>query len=249
MAAAVARLRPWQPRAGGGLGAACRSPFQLRCFAWENDKPLNFKVKAEGVDMNKLAGAVAMRCQNRQQTFLDAMGEKSIYNCVKALVVANKFAEYRRADTAFPEKVPWYDRVGFIPMLRKDGTNEWVSLRVVPLEKPPETPPSSSESMKLKISANTPVLALQKAILNEWLQRCSGSKAEPRLATMGGKGVSSAVKSSALCLAELSKRKGAARLFLCYPEMVQEKLEGKDETVTMTYLRLEPRPMPVVKQQ
>eukprot|EP00440_Ansanella_granifera_P055055 gb/GFBE01059681.1/.p1 GENE.gb/GFBE01059681.1/~~gb/GFBE01059681.1/.p1 ORF type:complete len:253 (+),score=55.72 gb/GFBE01059681.1/:1-759(+) len=236
-AALVARARG---RSLGGLGAACR--MSPRCFAWSTDQTeLEFKVKADGFDLNKLAGGISMRTNQRQVTILEGMGEKSIYNCVKALVLVNKFAEWRREDKeANPDKVPWFNRVGFVPSLRKNGEMQWVSLRVVPIEEP-YSPSSSSECMRLRVGNTTPMMALQKAILNEWLQRCAGSKGEPFLCAMGAKGVSTGVKSAAKCLKELSLRKGAARNFLCFPEMVQEELPVKGELVTLTQIRLEPR--------
>ncbi|CAE8673185.1 unnamed protein product, partial [Polarella glacialis] len=185
--------------------------FGLRCgrrsFGWSaEDTELKFRVSAEGVNLPKLAGGISMRTEQRMQTFLEAAGERSIYNCIKALVLVNRFAQKRREDAANDSsiEVPWFHRVAFVPSFGKNGTMEWMRLRVIGL---PLAPAVFSESLgvsTLKVSSKTPPSALERAILNEWLQRCAGTKGDPRLAGMGATSISASVKASAFCLKELT---------------------------------------------
>ena len=100
--------------------AICASWIQPRCFAFSaEEQRMSFRVKAEDVKMSKLAGGLYLRTTRRQETLLDGMGHKSIQNCVRSIILANKFAAQHRAE-GDPEKIPWFYRLGFTPQLRTD---------------------------------------------------------------------------------------------------------------------------------
>eukprot|EP00933_Yihiella_yeosuensis_P073977 TRINITY_DN82788_c0_g1_i1.p1 TRINITY_DN82788_c0_g1~~TRINITY_DN82788_c0_g1_i1.p1 ORF type:complete len:258 (-),score=47.82 TRINITY_DN82788_c0_g1_i1:438-1211(-) len=233
----------------GGFKAAS-SLWQCR-FAWtEADEQLKFRVKADGANLQKLAGGISLRCEQRLHTVLEAMGDQSIYNSIKALVLVNRFAAKRRveSDTDPNVKAPWFQSVGFVPLFgrSKNGREQWMRLTVVGLPeqqglRASETP---LESSLLKVSSKTPTSALQNSILNEWLQRCAGRTSEPVLAAMGPASVTTAVKGAAFCLLELRRRKGASIPFCCHPDIRQET-QSDGRTITLTYISLEPQPQAV----
>ncbi|CAE7484040.1 unnamed protein product [Symbiodinium necroappetens] len=218
-------------------GAAVRH----RKFAFRDDQPeMYFRVKGEGVNMAKLAGGVFLRTERRQDTFLEGMGPKSIDNCLKAVVLVNKFAQEKRKEESTGE-VPWFHRVGFVPQLRKTGTSYWLSMKVVGI-KGPYTPYDAPEQERLRVGQETKIDQLTGAVRTCWTRRCAGERSEPLVCAMGPRSVSLAVKSMARCLKEMNERKGVLRLFLCHPDMIEEVLPENGNSVVMTHMRLEPRP-------
>lgn len=225
-----------------------------RRFSWtEADKSVGFKVKAEGVNIQKLAGGILLRGEQRLSTHLECMGSKSVYNGVKALVLANYFADRARQERDCPVA-----RLGFVPSLGRSGTNQWIRLTVLALGKGTaplqQEAPNGSNGVEhnsqnandvttLKVGANTEIIKLANSVLTNWMQRCAGSlSSDPRLGAMGNVSVSTAVKATAFALRELNKRRGGARPFMCIPSMEREP--GQEEEQTVTYLRLEQRPTP-----
>ncbi|CAK9062140.1 Putative SWI/SNF-related matrix-associated actin-dependent regulator of chromatin subfamily A member 3-like 3 [Durusdinium trenchii] len=196
--------------------AICASWIQPRCFAFSaEEQRMSFRVKAEDVKMSKLAGGLYLRTTRRQETLLDGMGHKSIQNCVRSIILANKFAAQHRAE-GDPEKIPWFYRLGFTPQLRKTSGELWVSLKVVALESPyvaSEGPPGD----RLRIGPTAEVEGVSTTIISSWSKRCKGQTSEPLLRCMGAANVSMAVKGLARARKNLSERKGVLRLFVCYP--------------------------------
>lgn len=72
----------------------------------------------EGLDVAKLAGGIYYRAKRRQDTFLEGMGDRSIQNCVRGVILANKYAAKAREE-GDQENIPWFERLGFTPQLRK----------------------------------------------------------------------------------------------------------------------------------
>lgn len=169
---------------------------------------------------------------------MEGMGSKSIENCLRGLILANKFASERRKEQADPP--PWFHRLGFVPQLRKSGELLWVSLKVIPL-KEPYVASARPEGDRLRVGPNSEVKGLSTAIMRSWSKRCADETSEPRVCAMGTQNVATAVRALARCLKEMNARKGLARLFVCAPEMLPEVLENGQE-VTMTQIRLEMRP-------
>ena len=93
---------------------------------------MRFRVKAEDVNMAKLAGGIYLRTSRRHETILEGMGNKSIQNCLRSLVLVNKYAQRHRDED--PSQVSWFHRVAFVPQLRKSSDMLWVSMKVVGLE-------------------------------------------------------------------------------------------------------------------
>ncbi|CAE7489407.1 unnamed protein product [Symbiodinium natans] len=194
--AVVSRMQPF--RAGVGR---C---VQQRSFAFREDQPeMLFRVKGEGVEMAKLAGGVYLRTERRQVTFLEGMGPKSIDNCLKAVMLVNKFAEAKRNGESAGE-APWFHRVGFVPQLRKRDTTYWISMKVVGLQKP-YTPYPAPEQDRLRVGRDTPIEKLAAAVNTCWMHRCAGERSEPLVCAMGPQSVSLAVKSIARCLKDMSE--------------------------------------------
>mmetsp|Transcript_107541 Transcript_107541/g.213584 ORF Transcript_107541/g.213584 Transcript_107541/m.213584 type:complete len:271 (+) Transcript_107541:118-930(+) len=237
----------------GGTNVNHISAVQRR-FSWTDaDKVMGFKVKAEGVDIQKLAGGILLRAEQRMYTHLECMGSKSVYNGVKALVLANYFANKARQ-----ERDCAIMRIGFVPSLGRSGKDQWVRLTVLAMGKgtaslQQQTPNGSaglgesSQTAKdvatLKVSSNTEIAKLANSVLTNWMQRCAGSLgSDPRLGAMGSVSVSTAVKATAFALRELNRRRGGARPFMCIPSMEREPRREEEQTVT--YLRLEQRPRP-----
>lgn len=121
---------PWRTVRPPWTASSCRS----FAFADHVDEML-FRVKGDGVDVAKLAGGIYLRSKRKQDTFLEGMGDRSIENCVRGLVLANKFAEKHRKE-GDPENIPWFHRLAFAPQLRKRSDLYWISLKVIPLESP-----------------------------------------------------------------------------------------------------------------
>lgn len=111
-------------------------PWLVRGFAFHKDmEQVLFKVKAEEVDIAKLAGGMYLRARRQQETILEGMGDKSIQNCVRGVVLANKYIE-RDRNEGNPEKIPPFYRLGFAPQLRKEDSLYWVSMKVIPFKDP-----------------------------------------------------------------------------------------------------------------
>lgn len=54
--------------------------------------------------------------------------------------------------------------------------------------------------------------------MHSWKKRCLGESLEPSVRCMGSANVALAVKGLARCLKDMTERKGALRIFACYPE-------------------------------
>ena len=167
---------------------------------------------------------------------MEGMGSKSIENCLRGLILANKFAFERRKE----QEPPWFNRLGFAPQLRKSGELLWVSLKVIPL-KEAYVALEGPEGDRLRVGPNSEVKELSAAIMRSWSKRCSGDSLEPKICAMGHQNVATAVRGLARCLKEMNARKGLLRLFVCVPEMLPEQLENGQEVV-MTQIRMEMRP-------
>eukprot|EP00747_Dinoflagellata_sp_TGD_P095154 gnl/TRDRNA2_/TRDRNA2_166372_c0_seq1.p1 gnl/TRDRNA2_/TRDRNA2_166372_c0~~gnl/TRDRNA2_/TRDRNA2_166372_c0_seq1.p1 ORF type:complete len:249 (+),score=38.62 gnl/TRDRNA2_/TRDRNA2_166372_c0_seq1:12-758(+) len=222
------------------------TPRQRRCFGWtREDADMHFKVKADGVNFSKLAGGILLRSQQGLGTVLDAMGSRSVSNCLKALSLAGRFAARKRAEAADSRAADAESsvlRFGFVPWFARHGELQWMRLKVVPLSSEPLGAPSSEPSV-LRVSARTDLQGLVKAIVAQWSQCCAGRTVKEQdllaLMAMGDQSVSTAVKSAAFALQELPKR--GARPFLCCPCL--EELPGHTgEPQVVTRLTLEPRP-------
>lgn len=236
-----------------GAGGPCRT--SRRGFGWtEDDAWLNFKVKADNCNVQKLAGGLLMRCEQRHETVLEAVGNRSVYNSVKALVLANRFAQEARAQRGDDQVL--VRRVGFIPSFARKEQLQWMRLRVVAVGDRPSdgararstgVDVSDLEAPSLKVGASTEFKSLQNAILANWMKRCEGASGEPVLMAMGEASVTRAVKGSAFALRELSKRRGGARPFVCFPDMEQVQQQPHEsgaagEKQTVVVLRLETAP-------
>lgn len=226
---------PWRTVRPPWTASSCRS----FAFADHVDEML-FRVKGDGVDVAKLAGGIYLRSKRKQDTFLEGMGDRSIENCVRGLVLANKFAEKHRKE-GDPENIPWFHRLAFAPQLRKRSDLYWISLKVIPLESPYQEG-EGTPGDRLRVGRKAEVQGLARTFMTSWTKRCLGQSLEPCVRCMGAENVSLAVKGLARCLKDMSDRKGALRLFVCYPEMLQETLQESGDTVTMTQIRIEPRP-------
>merc|ERR1719346_633055 len=139
------------------------------------------------------------------------MGSKSVYNAIKALVLANDYANRARE-----ERDCQVARLGFVPSLGRSGQDQWIRLTVLALGKGSasvhqETPSGSSsvehnsrttnDVTTLKVSSNTDMIKLASSVLTNWMQRCAGSLGgDPRLGAMGSVSVSTAVKATAFAL-------------------------------------------------
>jgi len=197
-----------------------------------------------------------LRCEQRLDTVLEGMGNRSVYNCVKALALANLFAEKRALEggaaaasgTEEPQQRP-VARIGFLPFLARAGASggdqlQWMQLKVVVLDaRPRATRPGSGDKV-MKVSGNTDLAALQSAVIANWGHQCAGSAGETWIAAMGAESTGRAVKGAAFALAGIKKRESNWLLFFCFPAM--ELVDGTDrnpgQPQTVTYLRLEPRP-------
>lgn len=227
-----------------------------RRTAWtEADKTLGFKVKAEGVNMAKLAGGILRRCDQQLATNLEPMGAKSVYNSVIALVMVNRLLLQRRQNTesaqadSAADTPPWdpaFWRVGFMPSFARDENQVWMRLKVVSLGREPAAPPPGGadvEAVTLKASAQTDLRQLEKAIMTNWQQRCSGQAGDPRIAAMGGQSVSNAVKGAAFAFRALRHRRMGIRPFIIVPRIETTKgNQGTEEPRTITYLDMEQQP-------
>lgn len=227
------------PHPGNGLHAS------RRCFGWTQDEQLlNFRVKGDGVNVQKLAGGILLRCEQGLQTVLDSMGSKSIYNCIRALVLANRYAQRRREEAIAEGKQPLVTtplRVGFVPRFQGSKGHMWMRLQVVPISRERGTAEPAQDALEpMKTSARTEIRSLSDAILNQWLQHCGGRTAGPVIAAMGRDCVSTSVKGAAMALKELQLRRSGARPFVCHPRMEQQPEPGKPgEQQTVTYIALE----------
>merc|ERR1719168_26415 len=105
------------------------------------------------------------------------MGSKSVYNCIRALVMANRYAEKRHADAAEAgEQVKKGTpiRIGFVPTFGRNKSNQWMRLQVVPLGARPTPGPPEKAVKPMRTSTRTEIKRLGDAILNQWLQCCGG---------------------------------------------------------------------------
>lgn len=226
---------------------SCTAVGQLR-HAWtEAESSLGFKVKAEGVNLPKLAGGVLVRCDRQLETFLEPMGARSVYNCIKALIMVNRFIRERDHDLegdadASRRSHPRLSRVGFVPLFARKDQDQWMRLLVVDLKDAllVAPPGAALEPRMLKVSANTALTSLSMAIVANWRHSCDGSAGDPRIAAMGVESVSKAVKGTALANLAL-RNSGDNRKFLVFPWM--EKVPGTEarpeEPQTVTFLGLE----------
>jgi len=220
---------------GGGSGALeFRNGLPKRFFGWKRDDRtmFYFKVRAEGDNVPKLARGMLSRCEDGLDTTLEAMGSRSIHNCVKAIMLANRFAQVDAKPTT-PA------RIGFVPRFYFDKDKLSMRLRVVPL-KYPRVDQEPDEGVALRVSARTELKRLEAAVLTRWVQCCAGGGASPVVAAMGAESVTVAVKGAAFALRELGIRKGGARPFLCWPWAQEVSgVEQEDGPRTVTYLGLE----------
>jgi len=253
MAALPAMLGSHHVLVRGTTNAKHISVVQRRSSWTEADKHVGFKVKADGVNIQKLAGGILLRGEQRLSTHLECMGSKSVYNGVKALVLANYFANKARQERDCPVV-----RIGFVPSLGRAGENQWIRMTVLALGRGTEVSqqemtsgsidvenrsPIANDGTTLKVSSNTEIIKLADSVFSNWMQRCAGSLGgDPRLGAMGSVSVSNAVKATAFALRTLNKRRGGGRPFMCIPSMEREP--GPQEEQTVTYIRLEQRPMP-----
>ena len=115
-----------------------------------------FRVKAEEVDIAKLAGGIHLRAQRQQETILEGMGDKSIWNCVRGVMLVNKYIE-RDRNEGNPEKIPSFYRIGFAPQLRKEGSLYWVSMKVIPFKDPYQLEEGLPGGDQLRVGRNAKV--------------------------------------------------------------------------------------------
>lgn len=231
-------------------GVDGKSKSFRRCFAWTDaDKTLSFKVRGDEVNIQKLAGGILLRCEQRLETNLESAGSKSVYNCVKALVLANLMAQ-----RAQQERDSQVARIGFVPSFGRTGEMQWMRLGVVAVGSSLTAPKvaaagegegrSQPQVVNLKVGARTDMVRLREAIIATWMKRCTGSTDDPQLSAMGRDSVSLAVKAAAFALRDLAQQRGGGRMFCCFPTMEQlpERDEQLGEKQTIVSLRLEFRP-------
>lgn len=231
-------------------GVGGKSQSSRRCFAWtDSDKTLSFKVRGEVVNIQKLAGGILLRCEQRLETNLESAGSKSVYNGMKALVLANYMAQRVQQ-----ERGSQVARIGFVPSFGRTGEMQWMRLGVVAVGSSLTDPKVAAagegkgsrqpEVVNLKVGARTDMDKLRAAIIATWMKRCAGSIEDPQLSAMGADSVSLAVKAAAFALRDLAKQHGGSRMFCCFPTM--EQVPGRDEQLgekqTIVSLRLEFRP-------
>jgi len=210
---------------------------------------VSFKVKADDVDISRLAGGVYLRCNQKLETFLEAMGGKSVSNCVKALVAANRFAAEAREERGPSEAR--VARICFVPQFARERELQWMRLRVVALgDGPPggdgaeRRSAAAGAAETLKVGARTDLDRLQKAISAKWRQRQAGSGADPVITAMGSDSVSKAVKAAAFALRNDRRRGAGALPFMLLPTMETVSNEGhqEGERMTATWLHLQQQP-------
>lgn len=96
-------------------------PMVLSLSPWDSlDAPALCMGAGEGLDVAKLAGGIYSRAKRRQDTFLEGMGDRSIQNCLRGLILANKYAAKHREEEDH-ENIPWFYRLGFAPQLRRNN--------------------------------------------------------------------------------------------------------------------------------
>merc|ERR1712187_1057522 len=105
-------------------------------------------------------------------------GSKSLYNSVKAIVLANRYVRARRA--AGTEEVP-FERLGFVPSLARKDDLQFIRMRILalstmaPLLRLGE---QAGEPSLLRVSATTDVRSLESAIVSHWMRHCAGKDDE-----------------------------------------------------------------------
>lgn len=221
--------------------------------AWTDaDDVLNFKVPADASKgQGALASGILRRCDERKQTFLQAMGSRSVYNAVRAVIAAEKLATERGAvDGDGNEASPGdaapragYSRIGFVPLLGREGDNQWMNLRVVTLGDAPERLAlSSQETSVRRASKGTQRERFQAAVYGEWSRHCKGEVASVRLEAMGAEAVALAVKAAAFSIVDLRLRKAGLRPFLMHPR-VRTIVSDTGDNATVYSFDLEVQPM------
>eukprot|EP00933_Yihiella_yeosuensis_P028684 TRINITY_DN22504_c0_g1_i1.p2 TRINITY_DN22504_c0_g1~~TRINITY_DN22504_c0_g1_i1.p2 ORF type:complete len:159 (-),score=33.46 TRINITY_DN22504_c0_g1_i1:515-991(-) len=63
----------------------------------KGEQYLKMRVKAEGTNFGRLAGGLLARATSQQQTDVDALGDAAISNAVKAIALANSFAQQQES--------------------------------------------------------------------------------------------------------------------------------------------------------
>lgn len=244
----AARVSPACSLPRGLEAGSCLVGRQLRRFAWEADDKsvVKFKVKSDaGSRLAKLAGGILMRAEQSLETELEAAGSRSVYNAVRALVLANRFCDRRRAEAAAEGRQPSPAtpmRFAFIPKFGRRGENLWMRLLVVPMANPPLRRPEGSEAA-MRVSQKTDLNALRSAVFNQWMQHCLGRQSQPLLACMGAESAALSVKASAFAARELGRRKGGERPFLLSPSMAQvPSTAQQSEPQTVLYFSVESQP-------
>jgi len=91
-----------------------------------DDSHLRMRVKGDGAKLGRLAGGILARAREHLGTDLDAVGDNSVSNAVKALAMANAFAQQEGS----------LKGVAFRPTMALDasGTTRFVRLEVFPRE-------------------------------------------------------------------------------------------------------------------
>eukprot|EP00927_Polykrikos_kofoidii_P067422 TRINITY_DN62912_c0_g1_i1.p1 TRINITY_DN62912_c0_g1~~TRINITY_DN62912_c0_g1_i1.p1 ORF type:complete len:321 (+),score=32.60 TRINITY_DN62912_c0_g1_i1:159-1121(+) len=219
-----------------------------------------FKIRGgSDVSFPKIAGGIARRlCEEPGlRTVLEAMGNQSISNAIKAIVLANAFVAQKHADAASSPKPLLHmppQRLGFVPSFGKSGDQEWLRLTIVPLQpllRPdslgPDAGVEDGRVTTLKIGAKTDRRRLSDAVVASWMKYCA-SGPDVVLAAMGPSSVSLAVKASTFALKELTRKPKSdqrpRKPFLCYPVMVEvQETDRLKEPQMITQLKLEGLPV------
>lgn len=188
--------------------------------------------------MASLAGGLLKRSEQGLHTALQAMGEEAIYNAVKAVVLANHFANTRREESPDTAVV---HRLGFRPNFTGDDKNMSMTLHVVRLgaEPVPAVNPERDQKRVLRVGSRMALSELKKAIFAFWLESCSGKSGNPRIAVMGARLVSKAIKGMAAAGVDVNKGRSMSN-FICCPTMENEDDPNKPgERMSVVYLELE----------
>lgn len=124
--------RPCRHFATASRGTAAALRLNLRGLSSEaaprkfiaDDSHLRMRVKGDGANLGRLAGGILARARERLVTDLDAVGDNSVSNAVKALAMANAFAQQEGSLAG----------VAFRPTMALDasGTTRLMRLEVFP---------------------------------------------------------------------------------------------------------------------
>lgn len=203
---------------------------------------MTFKVRGgKEFKIAALSGGVLRRSEQGLDTSLSAMGEEAIYNCVKAVVLANHFANSRRQEA--PESAVVH-RLGFVPTFTGDMKNQSMTLNILPLGAEPTRPvdPKFAQERILRVGPSMDLTTLKKAIFSFWFQSRSGKSGNPRIAVMGARLVSKAVKGIAAAGMDVHKSRSLPS-FVCSTTMQRETDPSKPgEQMSVVYIELEGRP-------